>query len=275
MKNHRSRSTRKLSILLFLLVTAVSYPTNAQMLTTEVRPLSADSLELPPPPPPMRPDSTTIISNFIAAETKFRETMLQFSFKRDVTLRTVDDAGRVTGEYLRSSSFVLDDRGQRIEQLFFHPPSTIKSMKITKEDIQDLAGSQLFGLEPEEMDAYNFACLGEERLQGQAVYAIAVSPRQTPDPHKMRARFFVGKIWIDAQSFHIVKLEGITEPHGKQRFPVFQTRRDQRIEGLPFPSATAADDVLHFPQVDIRYRIAVRYYDFKRFASRVKIVDVN
>lgn len=201
--------------------------------------------------------------------------MLQFTFKRDVVLQTIGAKGEVTGEYIRSSSFVLDDRGQRIEQVFFHPPSTIKSMKITKEDVQDLAGSQLFGLEPNEMDAYNFTFLNEENLDGRPVYTIDVSPKQAPDPHKMRARFFVGKIWIDADSFQIAKLQGITEPQGKQRFPNFETERSLRVDGLLFPTKTFADDVLRFPHTEVHYRIAVRYYDFKRFASELKIVEVD
>jgi hypothetical protein len=269
-------------ILPFLLLALAPYPMHAQMLTTQLRQPAAHShvsrdlcyFSRQPPPLP-RPDSATIVANFIAAETRFRETLLQSSFKRDVTLQTIDDAGQVTGEYRRSSSFVLDDRGHRFERVFFHPASTIKSMKITKEDVQDLTGSQLFGLELEEMGNYNFTYLGAESLQGQAVFAIAANPRQQPDSHNMRARFFEGTIWIDAQSFQIVKLEGITEPHGKQRFPAFTTERSRKIGGLLFPAATFADDVLRFPHVSIHYRIAVRYYDFKRFASELKIVEVE
>jgi hypothetical protein len=292
MKQLRSTLTHTApGILLFLLLALAPYPMNAQILTTELRqPLaeSRDSRDLgdwpnlrdftrqPPPLPPLpRPDSAAVIANFIAAETRFRETLLQFSFKRDVTLQTLDDGGQVTGEYRRSSSFVLDDSGQRFERVFFHPASSIKSMKITKEDVQDLAGSQLFGLELAEISAYNFTYLGPEKLQGQTVYAIAASPAQEPDPHNMRARFFVGTIWIDAQSFQIVRLQGITEPHGKQRFPAFTTERSHKIAGLLFPAATFADDVLRFPHVSIHYRIAVRYYDFKRFASELKIVEVE
>jgi hypothetical protein len=225
-----------------------------------------------PLPPPER---EAIIRNFIAAETTFRETLLQFSFKRDVVLQTIGLHGEVTGEYLRSSGFVLDDQGNRIERVLYHPASTLKQLKITKEDVQDLSGSQLFGLEPAEMDSYNFSHLGEQTLNGRAVHLIAVSPKQAPDPHRMRLRFFVGKIWIDAVTFQIVKLQGITEPHGKQRFPAFETQRNLKIEELQFPSITSADDVLRFPQIDIHYRIAVRYYDFKRFAGRLKIVDVD
>jgi hypothetical protein len=224
-------------------------------------------------PPLLRPSPALIIRNFIAAETKFRKMLVQFSFKRDVVLQTIGGDGEVTGEYLRDSVFVLDDRGQRVERVVFHPKPTIKEMTITKEDIQDLAGSQLFGLELADLNAYNFSYLGDERLKGQRTYLVAVSPKQEPDPRQMRSRFFVGQIWLDPVTFQAVQLRGITEPHGKQRFPVFETMRDIKVENLSFPSATSADDVLRFPHKAVRYRIKVRYYDFKRFASRVKILE--
>jgi hypothetical protein len=221
------------------------------------------------------PNAETIIRNFIAAETQFRETLLQFSFKRDVVLQTIGPRGEITGEYIRQSGFVLDDLGQRIERVVYHPASTIKLLKITKEDVQDLSGSQLFGLEPAEMAAYNFSYLGDELFKQRTVHLIAVSPKQEPNPQRMRSRFFVGRIWIDAASFQIVKLQGTTEPHGKQRFPAFETERGLEIEDRLFPSTTSADDVLRFPKLDVHYRIAVRYYDFKRFAGRLKIVEIS
>lgn len=275
------KSLRTLASLLLpaLVLALLPHVVDAQTLPAELgqrRDLPANStLFNHAPPPSPRIDSDLIIRKFIAAETKFRETLRQFSFKREAILQTIGPDGSVTGEYLRSSRFVLDDRGQRIEHVLFHPPSTIKSMKITKEDVQDLAGSQLFGLELEALGDYNFSYLGEASLNSRLVYLIAVSPKQEPNPHKMRARFFVGKIWIDAASFQIVKLQGITEPHGKQRFPAFETHRDVKIEGVLFPATTFADDVLRFPNLDVHYRVAVRYYEFKRFASQVKIIAIE
>ena len=227
----------------------------------------------------LRPSPAVIVTNFIGAERKFRETLVQFSFKRDVVLQTIGPAGEVTGEYIRNSVFVLDDAGQRVEQVVYHPKPTINEMRITREDIQDLAGSQLFGLETEKLNAADFAYdvsyVGEKIVNGQPAYLLAVSPKQEPNPQQMRMRFFVGQIWIDLVSFQTIKLRGITEPHGKQRFPVFETLREVKIEDQFFPSETIADDVLHFSESDVHYRIKVRYYDFKRFASRVKIVEVN
>lgn len=271
---------KTLTTLLCLLLAAAFLPATAEAQTPSPeliqfhhRESANRDSDVPPPPP--RPTSASIIKNFITRETQFRETLLQFSFKRDVVLQTIGSFGTVTGEYIRRSVFVLDDRGRRIERVLYHPASTIREMAITKEDVQDLAGSQLFGLELDELGSYNFTHLGEETLDGRALQVIAVSPKQEPDPQHMRARFFVGRIWIDAETFQTVKLEGITEPHGKQRFPAFQTKRELKIESLLFPSSTSADDVLHFGYKDVRYRIEVKYHDFKRFAGRVKIIEIE
>jgi hypothetical protein len=125
-----------------------------------------------------------------------------------------------------------------------------------------------------DLSSYNFSYLGEVSLRGRPMYLLEVKPRNEPDPRQMRLRFFVGRIWVDQVSFQATLLRGTTEPHGKQRFPVFETERNVSVESLPFPSSTFADDVLHFLDRDVRYRVKVRYYDFKRFASRVKIVEL-
>ena len=226
-------------------------------------------------PPGIATSPSTIVKNFIDAEKRFRETLVQFSFRRDVTLQTIGPQGEVTGEYIRNSIFVLDDQGRRVERVIYHPKPTLKYLGITKEDIQDLAGSQLFGLELSDLTSYNLSYLGEEALNGRLMYLVAVSPNQEPDPRHMRLRFFVGRVWIEPGSFQPVCLEGVTEPHGKQRFPNFKTERQIEIDNLRFPSSTYADDVLRFPHRNIHYRIKARYYDFKRFAGRVKIVELD
>src|ERR1041384_1520663 len=226
-------------------------------------------------PPPMRPAPSLIVRKFIAAETEFREVATKFSFRRDVLLQTIGANGEVTGEYLRNSIFVLDDHGRRFERVLYHPRPSIKALKITKEDIQDLAGSQLFGPEAADLSAYSFTYEGQDNVNGRLAYLIRATPKQQPDPRKMRERFFVGLIWVDHATYQILKVKGNTLPQGKQRFPAFETIRDLDVENLRFPSSTSADDVLHFPKFEVRYRITVRYYDFKKFSSRVTITEIR
>jgi hypothetical protein len=216
-----------------------------------------------------------VLDRFVAAEGKVREALNQHTFKRDVVLQTVGPDGEVTGEYVRNSQFIFDDHGRRIERVTFHPKSTIHEMRITKEDIQDLEGAQLLGIDIAEATKYELTFAGTESVDGQKVFAIDVRPRETPDPKRMKNRFFVGRVWVDQSNFQIVKLKGVVEPQGRQRFPMFVTWRAPIKETLAFPVRTEADDVLHFKEGDVHYRIKVRYYDYKEFASKVAVKDVD
>jgi hypothetical protein len=226
--------------------------------------------------PPVMLKPSDILKKFVETETRFREKMRQYTFRRDVTLQTIGAEGTITGEYIRNSQFVLDDRGGRVERVLYHPKSTIREMKITKEDIQDLACAQLFGFEITDLSRYDIAYVSKETINLHQTYAIDVSPRQTPDPRRMRERFFVGRIWIDALSFQIVKMRGVAMPQGKQRFPAFETMREP-LEGIDFlfPTSTFADEMLHFPNRDVHYKIMVKYYAYKRFMSKVSLVEID
>lgn len=236
---------------------------------------TAIAVLLDSPPPPLPSSATEILNGFISAENRAREALNQHTFKRDVILQTIGPNGEVTGEYVRNSQFLFDDRGNRIERVLYHPPSTIREMKITKEDIQDLAGAQLLGIDIAESAKYHLFFAGPELTDGRETWAIDVRPQQPPNPHRMRDRFFVGRVWIDRESFQVIKIRGIVEPHGKQRFPVFQTWRRPINGQTLFPTNTEADDILHFPNRDVHYRIKVRYYDYKRFASKVSISELD
>ena len=56
---------------------------------------------------------------------------------------------------------------------------------------------------------------------------------------------------------------------------MFITWRAPIKESLAFPVRTEADDVLHFKEGDVHYRIKVRYYDYKEFGSKVDVKDVD
>ncbi len=259
----------KLSTIVFILI-ALSMPTLAQQGSHAV-PLVPVNTE--PPPVPHVP--SMILSGFISTENRTREALNQHTFKRDVLLQTIGANGEVTGQYVRNSQFLFDDKGNRIERVLYHPPSTIREMRITKEDIQDLAGAQLLGYDIVEAAKYELSFAGPEIINSRNLLAIDVRPARQPNPHRMRERFFVGRVWIDPVNLQIVKVSGTVEPQGKQRFPRFQTWREVSSGSVLLPTRTEADDILHFPGRDVHYRISVRYYDYKRFASAVNVTDLN
>ncbi|HKO60463.1 MAG TPA: hypothetical protein VJV03_04830 [Pyrinomonadaceae bacterium] len=234
----------------------------------------ATMVEVAEPPPPSL-NGARVIEQFVKAEKLVRDSMNQHMFKRDVLLQTIGPDGEPNGDYIRRSEFIFDDRGNRIERVVYHPAPSLQRMKITKEDIQDLAGAQLLGIDVTEQSKYRLIFVGAETLVNRQTFAIDVTPHVKPNPHKMKNRFFVGRIWIDAKTFQIVKVRGKVEPQGKQRFPIFETWRDTPQGELLFPTRTHADDILHFPQFDVHYSVQVRYYDYKLFAGKVTIKDVE
>ena len=231
--------------------------------------------ETEPPAMTLRTAEQSIVSSFVKTESEVRAALSQYTFKREVVLQTIGPNGQVTGQYIRHSQFIFDDRGNRIERVTYHPPSTIREMRITKEDIQDLAGAQLLGIDITESAKYQLIYAGRESIDGKPVYRLLVEPALKPNPYRMSERFFRGSVWVDAVTHQMVKAKGKVEPEGKQRFPTFETWREPSTSSLSFPVRAEADDVLHFPKRDVNYRVRVRYYDYKVFASRVSVKEID
>jgi len=218
-------------------------------------------------------DVDRIVRSFSAKETEFRKALNDYAFKRDATIQQIGMGGGVAGEYRRVSQFVFDDQGNRFEKITFFPAPTLVELQITEEDIEDLGGIQPFALEAAKINQYNFNYLGTEHIDEIDTYVFDVQPKILPK--KVSERFFQGRVWVDTGDLQIVKVRGKGVPEGKQRFPTFETYRQQIDGHYWFPVYTYADDNLIFPDVTIHMRMLVRYTDFQRFRSRVTITDVN
>ena len=219
-------------------------------------------------------DVQRIISSFSAKETEFREALNNYAFTRDVTVQSIGLGGQAAGEYRRVSSFVFDDKGNRFEKITFFPMPTLTDLVITREDLEDLGGIQPFALEASKINLYSFTYIGKERIDELDLYVFDVSPKVMPK--KISERFFQGRIWVDDKDLQIVKVRGKGVPEGDQRFPTFETYREQIDGRYWFPTYTYADENLIFKGGStVHMRLAVRYTDYKKFGSKVIIKDVD
>ena len=218
-------------------------------------------------------DVDRIVRAFTAKETQFRQALNDYSFKRDATLQQIGMGGQVMGEYHRVSQFVFDDHGNRFEKITFFPAPTLTELQVTDEDIEDLGGIQPFALEASKINQYNFNYLGTEHIDELDTYVFDVQPKVMPK--KVSERFFQGRVWVDTRDLQIVKVRGKGVPEGKQRFPVFETYRQQIDGRYWFPVYTYADDDLVFPDATLHVRMLVRYTNFRRFRSEVNITELN
>lgn len=214
-----------------------------------------------------------IIRAFSSKETEFRRALNEYGFKRDAVVQTIGMGGQITGEYRRVSQFVFGDQGARYEKITFFPMSTLKEISVTPADLEDLGGVQPFALEASELGQYNFTYAGRERIDELDLYVFDVAPKVMPNPKKSQKRYFQGRIWVDDKDLQIVKARGKGVPEGQERFPVFETYREQIDGRYWFPTYTYADDQLVFPNGQVtRVRMQVRYTDFKRGRGEARVI---
>jgi hypothetical protein len=217
-----------------------------------------------------------IVRAFTTKETEFRQALNDYAFKRNAVVQTIGMGGQVTGEYHRVSQFVFDDQGNRFEKINFFPQPTLTDLTVTQEDLEDLGGIQPFALEASKINEYNYTYLGTERIDDLDLYVFDVGPKVMPNPKKSKDRYFQGRIWVDTRDLQIVKVRGKGVPEGDQRFPLFETYREQIDGRYWFPTYTSADDNLIFPKGDaVHVRMLVRYTDYQRFRSKVTITEIN
>jgi hypothetical protein len=217
-------------------------------------------------------DAATIVRAFTAKETEFRRALNGYTFRREAVVQTIGFGGQITGEYSRTSQFTFNDAGERFERITFFPMPTLTEITFTQEDLEDLGGVQPFALEASKIDKYNFTYVGREKVDELGTYVFDVAPKVVPK--KVSERFFQGRVWVDDRDLQIVKVKGKGVPEGKQRFPTFETYREQIDGKYWFPTYTYADDELNFEggQV-VHIRMKVRYTDYKRFQGRVRVIE--
>ena len=219
-------------------------------------------------------DAEKIIRAFTAKETEFRQALTQYGFKRDAVIQTIGMGGQISGEYHRVSRFVMDDSGKRFEKILLFPMPTLTEVQVTAADLEDLGGVQPFALEASKAYLYDFKYVGKERIDELDLYVFDVSPKVMPDPKKTKERFFQGRIWVDDQDLQIVKARGKGVPEGKERFPTFETYREQIGGRYWFPTFTFADDELVFDSGQaVRLRMRVKYTDFEKLTGKVRILE--
>ena len=214
-----------------------------------------------------------IMRQFAAKEAEFRRARENYTYRQSVSIEVLTLEGRKTGQrYHTLSDILFDNRGRRIEKVLRAPQSTLRSVQLTQEDLDDIQNIFPFVLTTTDIGKYSLTYLGKELIDEIDTYVFEVIPKRI----QAKERYFEGKIWVDDQELQIVKTDGktvyrITRKNRDQRFPRFETYREMVDGKYWFPTYTRADDVLEFPGQRIRIREIVTYKNYKRFEADVKI----
>lgn len=210
-----------------------------------------------------------VIRRFAAAESENKRARVNYAFKQDIDLLTYGEAGSISGRFKRVSEIILDDMGNRIERITYFPPSTA-TIEVSKEDYQDFAGVQPFALSTEDLPKYQLEYKSKEKVDELTAYVFDVRPKKIVKGE----RYLEGRIWVDDQDLQIVKVAGKAVPEvGDQKFPRFETYRENIDGRYWFPTYTYSDDVLEFKRWSVRVKITVRYTDYKKFGGNIRLID--
>lgn len=228
--------------------------------------------------PPKDTTPEEIIRRFAAKEKEFKEARDQYTYRQDIKVMTLDGE-TVTGEFHEVFDVLYDDKARRVENVVFAPQSSLEQggLSLDEGDLKDFRTRLPFVLTTEEIAEYNILYVGQQQEDELRCYVFDIAPKEIVG----KKRYFQGRIWVDSSDFQIVKTYGQgvpeirdTKSRGKEEhlYPKFTTWRQQIDNRYWFPVYTRADDELHFKTGDIHIREIVKYEDYKRFGSNVKIL---
>jgi hypothetical protein len=212
-----------------------------------------------------------IIQKFADSEEEFRKERDNFTYMQKVLMQELDEDNQPDGEFHLESDIIFTPAGKRIERVTFAPQQTLKRIILTQQDMDDLEHVQPFVLTTQELPKYDVKYVGREQIDEIGAYVFDVTPKRV----EKGQRYFQGRVWVDDKDLQIVKTfgqaVGFKKKNEDSAYPRFETFREN-IEGhFWFPTYTRADDTLHFKTSDVHIRMTIRYENYKRFGSTIKI----
>jgi len=220
-----------------------------------------------------------IIKEFAAKESEFQEALNHYTYRRLARVQTVNDDNKVDGEWYEVDDVIFDPSGKRTEKVVFAPENTLQRVSMSPSDLQDIQRGYPFVLTTEEIQQYNVNYVGKQKVDEVDCYVFDVTPKQI----LKNKRYFLGRIWVDETDLQIVVTNGRMVPDDTRKgnedlHPPFMTWRQQVDGKYWFPVYTKGEGVLHFGggagylAQDVHIRDTIKYTDYKRFGSTVKII---
>jgi hypothetical protein len=226
-----------------------------------------------------------VVRQFTNKESELREVWKEYSYVQESRLQVLGPANTVSGEFYQVSEFVFNDAGKRIERIVRAPLSTLDQagLRMTQEDKNAFINLQPFALSAEDLPNYNVNFVGKEKVDELSTYVFDVTPKvmsNTRELEKLRkqkieGKYFLGRIWVDDQDLQIVKTQGKIVPEFEQRFPKFETYRENIDGQYWLPTYTYGDDTLEFDRFRVHVRMVIKYKNYRRFQSDVKLIGVD
>lgn len=213
-----------------------------------------------------------IIQKFAARELELKKVLDSYTWTQHVVIQTLDSDDVPDGTYEQEEDILFNDKGGRIERVTFAPADTLKRLTLSQQDFDDLKKIQPFAFTGDELPKYNFTYVGRQKIDELSTYVFDVAPKVI----EKNQRYFQGRLWVDDHDLQIVKTHGkavpdIIKKNNENLFPRFTTYRENLFGNLWMPTYTRTDDTLRFSTGPVHITATVRYTNYKRFGSSIKI----
>jgi len=213
-----------------------------------------------------------IIQKFTQHEEEFRKERDNFTYTQIFVFQEIDENGRPEGEYRLTSDILFTPAGKRYEKVVDAPAPTLSRISMSQQDFDDIEKVWPLVLTPDELPKYDVKYVGREQVDEVGTYVFDIAPKKM----EKSQRYLQGRIWVEDRDLQIVKTRGkatgLLKKKEDQAFPTFETFRENIESHYWFPTYTRADDILRFKSgQDVHIRLSVRYQNYKRFGSTIKI----
>jgi hypothetical protein len=213
-----------------------------------------------------------IIQKFTQHEEEFRKERENYTYTQIFLFQTINEDGQADGEYRMTSDILFTPARKRYEKVLEAPASSIQRINMEQQDFDDIEKVWPLVLTPDELPKYDVKYVGREQVDELGTYVFDITPKKM----EKGQRYFQGRIWVEDRDLQIVKTRGkgtgLMKKKQDSAYPLFETFRENIASHYWFPTYTRSDDTLHFKTgSDVHIRVAVRYTNYKRFGSTVKI----
>ncbi|HSR53084.1 MAG TPA: hypothetical protein VLV83_19850 [Acidobacteriota bacterium] len=214
-----------------------------------------------------------IIQRFAANEDQVRDVWRQYAYDQKLVIEVIGRSGDARERRVIEMEVYFTTDGKRQSRIV-SDRGELRSIGLTQQDLDDALHLQPFSLTSEEIPNYEIKYRGKEQVDELMTHVFEVKPR---DMEKDK-RYFKGRIWVDDVDFQIVRTIGKAVPdYADNKFPEFETLRQEIEDGVWFPVWIHADDYLDFGGFFRRgQRVHIREWitldNFQKFEVSTKII---
>src|SRR5215470_5590031 len=234
----------------------------------DVKRVTADQ---PPPEAPPDIPQALIVKHFAEKEEEYAKARVKYGYKKTIRLTEYGADGNPMGEFVVTSTPIVASDGKLYERVSADAPSTLRTVKLSPEDLNALSKIPSYPLSLSQVEKYAITYVGRELVDEVDCYMFQVKPKFLERANAL----FQGIVWVDVKYLEIVKSYGkfvtdLGDFHSPELpFSNFETYREN-VEGKYwFPNYARSDDRLHYESGDVPLRVVIKWTEFKPLAGAV------